>query len=138
MSKRISSLLALVAIMIIAAAGCGGSSVSAPVVDTVAPAPLLDVTASVVAGGVQVGWTPGSEADLAGYKVYRMQNGGAAVVMSTVIGVSYTDVTVTTGSAYRYEIAAVDQSGNEGVRVTSPQVVFGSNGNRTPRRGSVD
>jgi len=138
MSKRISSLLALVAIMIIAAAGCGGSSVSAPVVDTVAPAPLLDVTAGVVPGGVQVGWTPGSEADLAGYKVYRKQNGGVAVVMSTVTGVSYTDVTVTTGSAYRYEIAAVDQSGNEGVRVTSPQVVLGSTGGGITRRGAMD
>jgi|CXWL01.1.fsa_nt_gi hypothetical protein len=136
MSKRISIVLALVAPMIIAAAGCGGSSVS-PVVDTVAPAPLLDVTASAVPRGVQVGWTPGSEADLAGYTVYRTQNGGAPVVMATVTGVMYTDVTVTKGQAYRYLVSAVDRSGNEGVRVTSLQVVLGSTGEFT-RRGSMD
>lgn len=136
MSKRISILFALVATMIIAAAGCGSSSVSAPVVDTVAPAPLLDVTVDVVVGGLQVGWTPGSEADLAGYKVYRSQNNGVPVLVSTVTGVSYSDMTVTTGS-FQYEVSAVDQSGNEGVRVTSPQVRLGAAGGLT-RRGTID
>jgi len=138
MSKRISILFALVATMIIVAAGCGSSSsVSAPVVDTVAPAPLLDVTATVVVGGVQVGWTPGSEADLAGYKVYRSLNGSAPVLVSTVTGVTYTDGTVTTG-AYHYDVAAVDQAGNEGVRVSSPQLRLGVVPGGLTRRGSTD
>lgn len=138
MSKRISILFALVATMIIAAAGCGSSSsVSAPVVDTVAPAPLLDVTVTAVVGGLQVGWTPGSEADLVGYRVYRSQNGSVPVLVSTETGVSYSDLTVT-GGAYHYDVAAVDQAGNEGVRVSSPQVRVGAVTGGVTRRGATD
>lgn len=136
MSKRISTLFALVAIVIVAAAGCGSNSVSAPVADTVAPAPLLDVTVTVVTGGVQVDWSAGTEADLAGYKVYRSDNGNVPALVSTVTGVTYTDVTVTSGG-YRYEVAAIDEAGNEGVRVASAQVRIGGATGLT-RRGSVD
>ncbi|HVN17948.1 MAG TPA: hypothetical protein VMU05_04225 [Dongiaceae bacterium] len=63
-------------------------------------------------------WAPVSDADLAGYNVYRHEEGAAPVkVNGELIKVpAYRDTDVTSGKRYFYSVSAVDQRGNESVR----------------------
>ncbi|AWT44488.1 MULTISPECIES: PA14 domain-containing protein [Streptomyces] len=75
----------------------------------------LAVSYDKVANKAQATWARNKEMDLAGYRVYRRQAGtGTWVRMTTTTGTSYTDTTLPqTGSAYYYEIRALDKAGNE-------------------------
>jgi hypothetical protein len=60
-------------------------------------------------------WTPVSDADLAGYNVYRREDGKGATKLNTelVKTPAYRDEQVKAGSAYFYSVTAVDERGNE-------------------------
>ncbi|AWT44490.1 MULTISPECIES: fibronectin type III domain-containing protein [Streptomyces] len=75
----------------------------------------LAVSYDKVANKAQLTWARNKEMDLAGYRVYRRQAGtGTWVRMTTTTGTSYTDTTLPqTGSAYYYEVRALDKAGNE-------------------------
>ena len=137
MMKRSSILVALVTVVVVGAAGCANDSVTAPVVDTVAPAPLLDVTATLVGSSIDVTWPASSEGDVTGYKVYRSVDGVATPTATSVTTNEYTDTGVQAGSSYRYEVTAVDRAGNESSRVSSGQVTI-ADGVRRPGRGTHD
>jgi fibronectin type 3 domain-containing protein len=125
MSKRSGILVAL----IFAAAffaGCGSTSSPSAPVDTVAPAAILDVQAQVVQGTIEVTWGAGSEADLAGYRVYRSANGAAATLQSFTATTTFVDTNVFARTSYRYEVSAVDQAGNESTRTATLQIVVQS------------
>jgi hypothetical protein len=72
-------------------------------------------------GTSQVGlsWTANTEADLAGYKVYR---DGSALTALPITATTYTDLALAAGS-YAYQVSAVDTSGNESA--ASPAVLSG-------------
>jgi fibronectin type 3 domain-containing protein len=84
-------------------------------VDTFPPAAPQNVSAIAVPGAVELAWSPNGEADLAGYNVYRGDGESLIRVNPGLITLPlYRDTTVKPGSAYRYLVRAVDQSGNEG------------------------
>jgi hypothetical protein len=102
--------------------------------DVFPPKPPEALAAVAVAdqGAIDLSWSPNTEADLAGYVVYRGEAGGSAERISLanapVIAPTYRDATAQAGHTYRYSVSAVDTSGNESARSaeateTMPSVV---------------
>lgn len=83
-------------------------------VDNLAPAAPAPLTGQYVAGQTRLHWNPNSEADLAGYRLYR--GSSAAFVPSPATFVAdlpdtgYADAA---GAPYVYKLRAVDAHGNE-------------------------
>jgi fibronectin type 3 domain-containing protein len=67
-------------------------------------------------------WAPVTNADLAGYNVYRSETNGAAgekivkLNSELVKSPSYRDTAVASGKTYTYSVSAVDVRGNESQR----------------------
>src|SRR5205814_9564997 len=63
-------------------------------------------------------WAPVTDADLAGYNVYRNEPGGAPVKINSALvqTPAYRDVNVMSGRKYFYSVSAVDLRGNESAR----------------------
>jgi hypothetical protein len=60
-------------------------------------------------------WSPNAESDIAGYNIYRREEGATLERIATAPAgmLSYQDQTVSAGRKYFYAISAVDQHGNE-------------------------
>jgi hypothetical protein len=60
-------------------------------------------------------WTPDTEADLAGYNVYRQEAGGAEQKLNSepLKAPAFRDSNVASGHTYAYSVSAVDIRGNE-------------------------
>jgi hypothetical protein len=88
--------------------------------DTAPPAAPSGLAAALAAGGVRVTWTPNSEADLAGYSVYRALAASGPftdVSGSLLASPTFLDATVPPGTAVVwYQVTARDNSGNESAR----------------------
>jgi len=63
-------------------------------------------------------WAPVSDADLAGYNVYRREEGTTPVKLNSELlkPPAYRDENVTSGKKYFYSVSAVDLRGNESAR----------------------
>jgi hypothetical protein len=63
-------------------------------------------------------WAPVTNADLAGYNIYRRDGNGPAVKLNSelVKSPSYRDLAVASGKTYTYSVSAVDVRGNESQR----------------------
>lgn len=63
-------------------------------------------------------WAPVTDADLAGYNIYRREEGGAAVKVNLepVKTPAFRDAQVVAGKTYFYSVSAVDLRGNESAR----------------------
>jgi len=63
-------------------------------------------------------WAPVTDADLAGYNVYRHEEGGQAVKINSelVKTPAFRDSNVAAGKKYFYSVSAVDLRGNESAR----------------------
>lgn len=63
-------------------------------------------------------WAPDSEADLAGYNVYRRDENGTTVKLNSglIKTPAYRDTNVAPGKSYTYSASAVDIHGNESAR----------------------
>ena len=73
---------------------------------------------------IDLSWQPGTEADLAGYIVYRREDDGAWQRISPpqpVVGPAFRDAQVQAGHAYHYAVSAVDQGGHESARSAEAQ-----------------
>ncbi len=82
--------------------------------DTFAPAAPTGLTAVASEGAVNLIWSPGSEPDLAGYRVVRTTLPSGATVTLTPAAIresTFTD-TVPAGVRYAYSVQAVDSAGN--------------------------
>ncbi len=66
-------------------------------------------------GGLELLWSPSSEEDLAGYRVYRSAGGAAPARLAELPAekTSYLDQAVQPGARYAYTISAFDKAGNE-------------------------
>jgi fibronectin type 3 domain-containing protein len=68
---------------------------------------------------VDLNWQPATDADLAGYAVYRRESGAAWQRISPglpVAGPAYHDSNVQPGHTYSYAVSAIDQGGRESAR----------------------
>jgi hypothetical protein len=93
--------------------------------DTFAPAVPqgLVVVADTAAGAIDLSWSPDTDTDLAGYRVYRrdVHTGVPAQrIASLNLETSFRDTGVEAGHTYAYSVSAIDQSGNESK--ASPEV----------------
>lgn len=63
-------------------------------------------------------WAPVTDADLAGYNVYRREAGVAPIKLNSELikSPSYRDSAVASGKAYYYSVSALDVRGNESAR----------------------
>jgi len=84
-------------------------------VDTFPPAAPSALTAVYSAGAVELVWTANTESDLAGYIVYRRQDGEPPARMNKELLPTpiFRDATVQSGRKYLYYLTAVDLAGNE-------------------------
>jgi len=83
--------------------------------DTFPPASPAGLEAVYAASGVELIWTANAEPDLAGYSVYRREEGGGTSrlnkeLLRTPI---FTDTTVEAGHKYFYRVTAVDLANNQ-------------------------
>ncbi|MGO4211562.1 fibronectin type III domain-containing protein [Terriglobus sp. 2YAB30_2] len=82
--------------------------------DTTPPAVPQSVEALSSESGISLSWQPGTEMDLAGYLVYRVDDSGELrLTAMPVTAPQFTDTTAIKGKQYRYRVAAVDRAGNE-------------------------
>lgn len=89
-----------------------------------------DLVAVATAGGngagpgIDLSWTPDTEADLAGYIVYRREGYGAWQRVSPgqpVVGPGFHDGNVQPGHTYDYAVSAIDDEGHESGRSAEAQ-----------------
>jgi len=81
-----------------------------------AVATAADTTAGA---SIDLSWLPITEADLAGYAVYRREGEGEWTCISPVqpnIGPAFHDTQVQPGHTYRYSVTAIDLGGHESAR----------------------
>jgi fibronectin type 3 domain-containing protein len=67
---------------------------------------------------IDLTWAPNTDADLAGYNVYRREEGGQPVKINTelVKTPAFRDTNVQSDQTYFYSVSAVDLRGNESRR----------------------
>jgi len=67
---------------------------------------------------VDLVWAPDTEADLAGYNIFRHEEGGQPLKLNTdpVKTSAYRDTNVQSGKKYFYSVSAVDERNNESAR----------------------
>jgi hypothetical protein len=73
---------------------------------------------------IDLSWQPDSDADVAGYIVYRREEGGSWQRISPgapVIGPAFHDGAVQAGHKYDYAVTAIDKSGHESARSAEAQ-----------------
>jgi hypothetical protein len=84
--------------------------------DTFAPAQPARLQAVAAAGLITLLWDANGEIDLAGYRVWRRQEGKADFVLLTPQAIAentYSDAEVEKNVRYEYAISALDRTGNE-------------------------
>lgn len=86
-------------------------------VDVFPPAVPAGLQATAAGTAVELSWQGDTDADLAGYRIYRAAAGGNFQKVGETSGLpSYSDKTVMPGQIYRYAVTAFDRSGNESER----------------------
>ena len=81
-------------------------------------------SASGTSASIDLSWQPNSEADLAGYEVYRREDQTPWQRISgdqPVVGPAFHDDHVLPGRTYRYGVSAVDKGGHESGRSAEAQ-----------------
>ncbi|HTM48462.1 MAG TPA: hypothetical protein VL285_07275 [Bryobacteraceae bacterium] len=82
--------------------------------DTFPPAVPSGLAAVTGTKSIELVWERNTEADLAGYRLYRASAGGKLEKIADIQEVpSYSDPKVESGKSYRYAVSAIDRIGNE-------------------------
>jgi fibronectin type 3 domain-containing protein len=108
-------------------AGTAESDVGEPVKvvpkDVFAPATPAGLTAVAGQNSIELAWERNTEADLRAYRVYRATGSGEFELAADGIeGPAYSDRQAKSGTAYRYQVTAVDAAGNESARSQTLEV----------------
>jgi len=87
--------------------------------DRFAPAAPAGLTAVASTGSIELVWDAGTDADLAGYILYRAE-GDAALqrLAGPLSSPAYSDRKIEAGRKYRYAVSAIDRLGNESGKST--------------------
>jgi fibronectin type 3 domain-containing protein len=94
-----------------------GEPVALTPVDTFPPAVPANLRAAAAPASIELAWDRDTEADLAGYRVYRAEGSGEFARVAEVSQIpTYSDSSIEHGKTYRYAVSAVDQAGNESRR----------------------
>jgi len=91
--------------------------------------PAVPAALVAVAGGgengvaIDLSWEPDTEADLAGYIVYRREGAAWQRIspVQPVVGPAFHDAQVIAGRTYNYAVTAIDQGGHESARSAEAQ-----------------
>ena len=130
--KKTLTTLTAVALLALALTGCSSDNdTTSPLttVDTAPPAVPAQIEGYVHDSSVLVEWAPNmTDADLAGYKVYRMAGDRAVSMTSDPVATnSYMDERAPEGSV-EYRVTALDVSGNESASQVGVSVNLGLGG----------
>jgi hypothetical protein len=90
--------------------------------DVFPPEPPKDFSAIVEDATIILVWAPSASSDVAGYRIYRQEEGTAGRQLLTkdlLAGLSLRDSDVKSDRRYKYFIKAVDTHGNESAEVTA-------------------
>jgi hypothetical protein len=86
-------------------------------IDTFAPAVPEGVSAVPTPQTIELAWTRNTETDFRGYNVFRsVDNGPFESIASLIEAPTFSDSKIEAGKKYRYEVSAVDRTGNESAR----------------------
>jgi fibronectin type 3 domain-containing protein len=97
--------------------------VNAP--DTFPPSVPADVTAIASPTSIEISWQPSPETDVRGYYLYRSSAGAPFVRVGALLpSPLFSDTTVEHGKTYRYQVSAIDTTGNESARSAPAEVDF--------------
>ena len=106
------------------------SEVSAPVAitprDTFPPATPTGASAIAGTASIELNWDRNTESDFKNYRIFRAAgSGNFEQIADAVEAPAFSDRAIVSGTAYRYVITAVDQTGNESprsnvVEITAP------------------
>lgn len=111
MRSRLTGLGLFAAVAIAGLTGCNDSGFDSDAVPPAAPSGVYTVTGSE---RVDIFWQANTEADLAGYRVWRSgSNAGPFSAIASVSVNAFTDRAVVNGVNYYYRITAFDETGNE-------------------------
>ena len=92
--------------------------------DTFAPAVPKGLQATPTPTGIELSWEGNTEADLAGYRIYRAVMGGPFQQIAEVALPTHSDRMVEHGKTYQYAITSFDRSGNESARTTPVEAPY--------------
>lgn len=81
--------------------------------DRFPPAVPAGLRAAASPNSVELSWDANTEPDLAGYRLYRSVPGGRPEKIADLAVPAYSDHNVEHDKTYRYEVSAVDRTGNE-------------------------
>jgi uncharacterized repeat protein (TIGR03806 family) len=110
-------IFAIATLQFVSLSGCGGGSKSnagtnppSPSVDTTAPTAPTNLVATPSAARVDLTWAASTDAGgVASYRIFR--NGGTTSIGNST-ATNYADTSVSAGTAYTYQVSAVDVAGN--------------------------
>jgi PKD repeat protein len=95
----------------------GSDTINMTVTDTTPPDGVGDLTVDDKGlGKVVLEWSPSTDPDVAGYRIYRREGATGTWEMVAELGpttTEYTDEKVEPGKTYRYRVEAFDADGNE-------------------------
>jgi fibronectin type 3 domain-containing protein len=93
--------------------------------DVTAPAAPTGVAALVHDDATEISWSPSGEPDLAGYRLYRQDPGGARGRVAEIAATEtvYRDKALPRGAVTLYTITAFDKAGNESAPSPPTEVV---------------
>jgi fibronectin type 3 domain-containing protein len=94
--------------------------------DTFPPAAPTGASAIAGTASIELNWDRNTESDFKNYRIFRAAgSGNFEKIADAVEAPAFSDRAIVSGTAYRYVITAVDQTGNESpqsniVEITAP------------------
>jgi len=95
---------------------------SVKTVDVFPPATPTGLQTAAAPTAVELTWNSNSEPDLAHYRIYRSASNGPFERVEEVDLPAWSDRNVEAGKQYRYQVTAIDRSGNESPRSDTAEI----------------